>query len=113
MTAFKHAAFKRTIKPAAALIALATVFASGAARADSGWLWLDSVFALPQNAAPQATPGPQSAAPVRHVARRSHPVRSVAATTAPRPILVSSVASESRSSCFWCNRPVYVSGLSF
>jgi hypothetical protein len=36
-------------------------------------------------------------------------------TVAPpaKPILVSVVAPQPKSDCFWCNRPVYVSGLSF
>lgn len=99
-------AFRRIAKPAALLIALASMSAfSGTARAETGWLWFDSVFASP------------AAAPASVVARppvkRTKVVRPVAAAPASRPILVSSAVPEVRPACFWCGRPVFISGLSF
>jgi hypothetical protein len=45
--------------------------------------------------------------------RHARVVRAVAPVApAPQPILVSA-ATEARPSCFWCGRPVFVSGLSF
>jgi hypothetical protein len=77
---------------------------SGTAQAGTGWLWFDSVFAAPSSAAT----APANRQPVRH----ARVVRAVAPAPAPQPILVSAV-TEARPSCFWCGRPVYVSGLSF
>jgi len=98
-------AFRRIGKPAMLLAVLASVSSfSGTARAETGWLWFDSVFS-----APSAAPASAVRAPVKRV----KVVRPVAAVPASRPILVSSATPEVRSSCFWCGRPVFVSGLSF
>jgi hypothetical protein len=101
MIAFRHIA-----KPAALLAVLLSVSAfPGTARAETGWLWFDSVFA-----SPAATP---ASAAVRPPVKRSKVVRPVAAAPAPRPMLVSSAVPEGRPACFWCGRPVFISGLSF
>jgi hypothetical protein len=95
-------AYKKNAKLLGALLLAATATAafSGAAQAESGWLWYDSVFAAPAAA-------PQQSVPVRRA--RSAQVSSVA--PASRPMQVSSAASSP--DCFWCNRRVYISGLSF
>jgi len=98
--------FRQFVKPATLMLALAGFMSvSGAARAETGWLWFDSVFAVPRAAlAPVNRPQP---------VKRARIVRLVAPAPAPQPIVVSAAASEARPNCFWCGRPVYVSGLSF
>lgn len=99
-------AFRRIARPATLMVAVAAFMSlSGAARAETGWLWFDSVFAVPR-----AAPASINRQPVQPI-RRTRVVRTVAPAPAPQPILVS--ASEARPNCFWCGRPVYVSGLSF
>jgi hypothetical protein len=89
------------------LIAAAAVTFSQGARAETGFLWLDSAFAIP---AGQIGHGPQW--------RRVHRVKATSAASyiappnRPRMVEVAS-ATPVRSDCFWCNRPVYISGLSF
>jgi hypothetical protein len=92
-------AYQKNAKLLGALLLAATATAafSGAAQAESGWLWYDSVFAAPAVA-------PQQSVPVR----RARPAQ---VSAAPRPMQVSSAASSP--DCFWCNRRVYISGLSF
>jgi hypothetical protein len=98
-------AFRRIAKPAAFLAVLVSMGSfSGAARAETGWLWFDSVFASP------AAPASVAARPP---VKRPKVVRPVAMAPAPRPILVSSATPEVRPACFWCGRPVFISGLSF
>lgn len=101
-------AFGQIAKPAALIVAAATLMGlPGTARAETGWLWFDSVFATPR-AAPAST-NRQPVAPVKRT-KLARPF--VAPAPAPRPILVSTV-SDAKPNCFWCGRPVYVSGLSF
>lgn len=96
-------AFERIPKPAALVVIAATLLSiSGPARAETGWLWFDSVFAAPRVAA---------ASTVWKPIRRARIARPAVAPE-PRPILVSA-ASDVKPNCFWCGRPVYVSGLSF
>jgi hypothetical protein len=92
----------------AALLAAMTVTAlPQGAKADSGFLWLDSAYALPANHtnfAPRAKrvnrARPVGAASVRYVSPRPSPgVVRIAAVAPPR------------SDCFWCN--VRITGLSF
>lgn len=91
-------------KPAALFLLLAAATCvSGPARAETGWLWFDSVFAAP-TAAPASVPP---------FFRRSKPARVTTVAPVAKPILVSAVSPRLKSDCFWCNRPVYVSGLSF
>src|SRR5438105_9825860 len=91
-------------KPTALFLALVSMTClSGVARAETGWLWFDSVLAAPTT----------RAAPAHHYVQRAKPARTTTVTPVAKPILVSAVASQPRSYCFWCNRPVYVSGLSF
>jgi hypothetical protein len=71
----------------------ATCVAS-AARAETGISWLDSVLAAPSAA-------------IHRPARVAAPKRVV------QPVQVLAVAPEARSDCFWCNRRVFISGLSF
>jgi hypothetical protein len=98
-------AFGRIAKPAAVLAVLVSMGSfSGAARAETGWLWFDSVFASPAAA---------SAVAARPPMKRAKVVRPVAAAPASRTILVSSATPEVRPACFWCGRPVFISGLSF
>jgi hypothetical protein len=98
-------AFGQFAKPAALVVAVASFMClSGTAQAETGWLWFDSIFA-----APHAAPGPI----IRQPVKRMKVVRPAAAAPAPRPILVSVAAPEQNSSCFWCTRPVFISGLSF
>lgn len=84
-----------------ALVLAVSFSLSGAAHAQTGWLWYDSVFAAPLTAQPSRV----QSVPVK----RNHATRS--AVVAPTPIRVSAVASNS--DCFWCNRRIYISGLSF
>lgn len=101
-------AFGQIAKPAALIVAAATFLSvPGTARAETGWLWFDSVFA-----APRVAPAPTGWRPAHAVrpARIARPAVTPAPT--PKPILVSA-ASDARPNCFWCGRPVYVSGLSF
>jgi hypothetical protein len=89
-------------KPAALFLLFASMTCvSGPARAETGWLWFDSVFAAP------------TVAPVPPLLRRPKPARVATMTPGTKPILVSAVSPRLKSDCFWCNRPVYVSGLSF
>lgn len=98
-------ALSRFAKPAALLSVLVSVSAfSAPARAETGWLWFDSVFA-----SPAAAPAPVAVRPPVKRVRVVHP----AVVPASRPILVSSAVPEPRSGCFWCGRPVFISGLSF
>ena len=91
-------------KPAALfLVLISMTCVAGPVRAETGWLWFDSVFAAP-------TVAP---APGRPFFQRSKPVRLTNVAPVAKPILVSAAAPRLRSDCFWCNRPVYVSGLSF
>jgi hypothetical protein len=101
--------FGQIAKPAALFVAAAAFMSvPGTARAETGWLWFDSVFT-----APRAAPASTNRQPVQ-APKRTRIVRPVVAPApAPRPILVSTAASEARPNCFWCGRPVYVSGLSF
>jgi hypothetical protein len=88
-------ALHQIAKPAALFLVLASMTCvSGSARAETGWLWFDSAFATPTH----------------HYVQRARPAR---VSSVAKPILVSAVAPQPRSDCFWCNRPVYVSGLSF
>jgi hypothetical protein len=96
MSAYKNNA---RLLGALLLAASATAAFSGAAQAESGWLWYDSVFAAPAAA-------PQQSVPVRRARSAQAPV-----APASRPMQVSSAASSP--DCFWCNRRVYISGLSF
>jgi hypothetical protein len=99
-------AFRRVAKPAALLAIVVSMGAfSGTARAETGWLWFDSVFTSP--AAPSASVA------ARPPMKRAKVVRPVAVAPAQRPILVSSATPEVRPACFWCGRPVFISGLSF
>jgi hypothetical protein len=106
-------AHKKTARLVGALLlAASTVALSGAAQAETtGWTWFDSVFSTPAAAPPparlQSAPVIQSA-PVR----RTRMVRPAVIAPAPAPVQVSAVSS-SNSDCFWCNRRVYISGLSF
>jgi hypothetical protein len=91
-------------KPAALFLVFASITcASGPARAETGLLWFDSVFAAP-------TVAPASA---QLYFRRPKPARVMTMAPVSKPILVSAVSPRLKSDCFWCNRPVYVSGLSF
>jgi hypothetical protein len=103
-------AFGRIVRPATLMVAAAAFMSvSGTARAETGWLWFDSVFAVPR-----AAPSSINRQPLQQPVKRTKIVRPVIAPApAPRPILVSATASEVRPNCFWCGRPVYVSGLSF
>lgn len=79
------------------------------ARAESGFsLWLDSVFAAP--AKPAVTSPANRAPAAMHDVK---PVRLVAPRGAAKPVVFATAAAASRSDCFWCNRPIFVSGLSF
>jgi hypothetical protein len=83
------------------LVIAASASISGTAQAETGWRWYDSAFST------SATPAPAArVAPVR----RAKPVQISTTAPIPRPIQVSSTQNES---CFWCNRRVYISGLSF
>jgi hypothetical protein len=95
---------KKTAKLVCAslLVSASLTFVAGAAQAETGWLWYDSVFA-----APTAAPRPARL----HVVRRAKPVSIVAPVA--KPIFVSAVVPAQSESCFWCNRPMYISGLSF
>jgi hypothetical protein len=95
--------YKNAAKLVGALVLVASSMAAvpGSAQAETGWLWYDSVFAAP-TAAPTAIP-----------ARRARPFQVAAIAPAARPVQVSAVAPSSSSDCFWCNRRVYISGLSF
>jgi hypothetical protein len=97
---------KNTAKLVGALLlaASSTVALSGAAQAETGWLWFDSVFAVPATA---SLPSHLQSVP----AKRARIARSAVVAPAPAPIRVSAVSSSS--DCFWCNRRVYISGLSF
>lgn len=98
-------AFGRVASPPAMLIAIAlTMCFSGTARAETGWLWVQSIVASWPNFTPAASQHP-------HVKRARTALRSVA--PAPPKLLAFVSARESRSDCFWCSRPVYISGLSF
>lgn len=103
-------AFGQIAKPAVLIVAAATFLGSAPqARAETGWLWFDSVFAVPRLAPASTKRQPWS--PVRRM-RIVRPDLVPAPAPTPRPILVSTV-SDVRPNCFWCGRPVYVSGLSF
>lgn len=96
-------AHKKTTKLVCAfLLIVASASISGAAQAETGWLWYDSVFSAPVTQAPPARVNP---------VRRARPVQ-ISTSPAPiqRPIQVSAAQNES---CFWCNRRVFISGLSF
>jgi len=101
-------AFGQIAKSSALIFAAATILGfSSAARAETGWLWFDSVFAAP-HAAPAST-SRQLVAPIKRT-KLVHPI----AAHAPAPRLISvSAAPDARPDCFWCGRPVYVAGLSF
>ena len=78
---------------------------SGAAQAETtGWLWYDSVFLAPPPVAPPAR---------TRAVRRAKPIQVSAAVPSTRPVLVSAATIAQNESCFWCNRRVYISGLSF
>jgi hypothetical protein len=97
-------------KLVAVVLAVASMScASVPARAESGIsLWLDSIFAAP--AKPVVTP-PANRASAMHDVK---PVRLVAPRgAAAKPVVFATAAPASRSDCFWCNRPIFVSGLSF
>ncbi|WP_156949004.1 hypothetical protein [Bradyrhizobium sp. WSM1417] len=101
-------AFGKIAKPAALIVVAATFLSlSGTARAETGWLWFDSVFA-----APRAAPVSTGWRPVHAIKRAKIARPAVTQAPTPKPILVSA-ASDARPNCFWCGRPVYVSGLSF
>jgi hypothetical protein len=107
-------AHKKTAKLVCALLlaASSTVALSGAAQAETtGWTWFDSVFSTP---APVPPPARVQSAPVIQTApvKRTRVARPAVIAPAPAPIQVSAVSS-SNSDCFWCNRRVYISGLSF
>jgi len=91
-------------KPAALFLLFTSMTCvSEPARAETGWLWFDSVFAAPSIA-------PAPAQPYVH---RSKQIRVATVAAVTKPDLVSAVSPRLKSDCFWCNRPVYVSGLSF
>jgi hypothetical protein len=96
-------AFKLIARPAALVLGLVamTCVSASSARAEGGYLWYESALAAPANALVSM---------YRHV-RHPKVVRVAPAPATPQPILVS--AAEPRSDCFWCNRRVFVSGLSF
>jgi hypothetical protein len=107
-------AHKKTAKLVCALLlaASSTVALSGAAQAETtGWTWFDSVFSAPAAVSPPARPqsAPLQSAPVK----RARIARSAVIAPAPAPLQVSAVSSSSNSDCFWCNRRVFISGLSF
>jgi len=92
---------KKMFKPTVLVLALTSgICVSGTARAETGWLWFDSVFAA------------RTAAPAPAV-KRAKVVRPTIVTASAQPIRVSLVAPESGSDCFWCSRRIYISGLSF
>lgn len=96
--------FNGIAKPAALLLALGTMTCmSTAAQAGAGWLWFDTVFASPAG----------SPVTVPHRVQRAKPGRVATQLPVAKPILVSAVSARRRSDCFWCNRPVFISGLSF
>jgi hypothetical protein len=102
-------AFRRIARPATLMVAAAMLLGvSGTARAETGWLWFDSVFAVPR-----AAPASIHRQPVQAVKRTRIVRATTPAPVAPRPILVSTTMPDVRPNCFWCGRPVYVSGLSF
>jgi len=107
-------AHKKTAKLVGALLLVAssTVALCGAAQAETtGWTWFDSVFSAPAAVSP---PARVQNAPVQSVpVKRARVARSAVIAPAPAPVQVSAVTSSSNSDCFWCNRRVFISGLSF
>jgi hypothetical protein len=97
-------AFNSVAKPAALFLVLASATCvPGSARAGTGWLWFDSVFG-----APTVAPAPD-----HHDFQRAKPVRVTTIVPVAKPIVVSVDTPQPKSDCFWCNRPVFVSGLAF
>jgi hypothetical protein len=87
-------------------VTMATALPQGA-KAESGFLWLDSAYALP---AGQTNYAPRLKRVNRPRAVGAASVSHVSPPTGPGVVRVAAVAPP-RADCFWCN--VRISGLSF
>jgi len=89
------------------LAATAAVTLPQGARAESGFLWLDSAKALPLSQVSYAHRWKRVTHPKAHA---TSAINHVAPPSRPRPLEVAS-AAQVRPDCFWCS--VRITGLSF
>jgi len=91
---------RKSAKPILGLLAAIACSAmlSMPAQAETNWPWYDPAVAAPNAAAPRLAS-----------ARRGKLVRAYT----PAPIMVSAATPAQSEGCFWCNRRVFISGLSF
>jgi hypothetical protein len=97
-------ALRKSAKPILGLLAAVACSAmlSMPAQAETNWPWYDPAVSAPNAAAPRLTP-----------ARRGKLVRAYSPAPAAAPMVVSAATPPQSEGCFWCNRRVYISGLSF